>query len=68
MTDCWNVCEKMFSAHGWKETREKNVLDTNIYNIFPKHREQEALEAIFFLLNGTEIMGSNETPLDISSC
>lgn len=51
--------KKMFSAHGCKETRKKNVLDTNI---FPKDREQQALEVIFFLLNGTEIMGSNDTP------
>lgn len=65
MTYCWNVCKKMFSAHGWKETKKKNALDTNI---FPKDREQQALEAIFFLLNGTEIMGSNETPLEISFC
>lgn len=47
----------MFSASGWKKTRKKNILDTNI---FPKDREQQALEAIFFFLNGTEIMGSNE--------
>lgn len=53
--------QKMFSACGGKETRKKNVLDTNIY---PKDREQQALEAVFFLLNGTEIKESNETALD----
>lgn len=65
MTYHWNVCEKMFSARGWKETRKINVLDTNI---FPNDREQQALEAMFFLVNGTEIMGSNEILLDISFC
>lgn len=57
--------EKKFSAGEVKETRKKNTLDTKT---LPRDREQQALGAIFCLLNGIEIMGSNEAPRGISFC
>lgn len=65
MTYCWNIWKKRFSAGEVKETRKKNTLDTKT---LPGDREQQGLGAIFCLLNGIEITGSNEAPRGISFC